>query len=83
MTEKTTSGYMGRVLRVDLSREKISEESLDNKILREYLGGTGLGTKYLYEEVPAGVEWSDADNRIMFLPALLEALRSVAPVLSR
>ncbi len=57
---------MGRILRVDLGREQISEESLDNETLRKYVGGTGLGAKYLYEEVPPGVEWSDAENRIMF-----------------
>jgi aldehyde:ferredoxin oxidoreductase len=59
-------GYMGKILRVDLSSEQISEESLDNETLRKYVGGTGFGTKYLYEEVPPGVEWSDADNRVMF-----------------
>ncbi|GAG27684.1 unnamed protein product, partial [marine sediment metagenome] len=66
MTLKATGGYTGRILRVDLGREQISEESLDNETLRKYVGGTGLGAKYLYEEVPPGVEWSDADNRIMF-----------------
>jgi aldehyde:ferredoxin oxidoreductase len=59
-------GYMGKILRVDLNSEQISEETVDSETLRTYVGGTGLGTKYLYEEVPAGVEWSDADNRIMF-----------------
>jgi aldehyde:ferredoxin oxidoreductase len=63
---KTIGGYTGRILRVDLGREQISEESLDDETLRKYVGGTGLGTKYLYEEVPPGVGWSDADNRIMF-----------------
>jgi aldehyde:ferredoxin oxidoreductase len=63
---KTIGGYTGRILRVDLGREQISEESLDSETLRRYIGGTGLGAKYLYEEVPPGVAWSDADNRIMF-----------------
>jgi aldehyde:ferredoxin oxidoreductase len=59
-------GYAGKVLRVDLSSEKISEEKLDEATLRKYLGGTGMGAKYLYDEVPPGVEWSDAANRIIF-----------------
>jgi len=63
---KAIGGYTGRILRVDLGREQISEESLDSGTLRKYVGGTGLGAKYLYEEVPPGVEWSDAENRIMF-----------------
>ncbi len=66
MDEKVTSGYAGKILRVDLSREKISEESLDDATRRKYVGGSGMGAKYLYEEVPPGVEWSDAENRIMF-----------------
>lgn len=66
MALAATGGYTGRIMRVDLGREQISEESLDNETLRKYVGGTGLGIKYLYEEVPPGVEWSDAKNRIMF-----------------
>ena len=66
MAASAIGGYTGRILRVDLGREQISEESLDNETLRKYIGGTGLGAKYLYEEVPPGVEWSDAENRMMF-----------------
>lgn len=59
-------GYAGKILRVDLTNERVSEERLDGDILRQYLGGTALGAKYLYDEVPPGVEWSDPENRIMF-----------------
>jgi hypothetical protein len=52
-------GYVGKILRVDLTNERISEEILDSKTLRKYVGGTALGAKYLYEEVPPGIEWSD------------------------
>ncbi|MFC2005606.1 aldehyde ferredoxin oxidoreductase family protein [Chloroflexota bacterium] len=58
-------GYTGQLLRVDLTNEKITEEKLDEETARKYLGGTGLGAKYLYEEVKAGTEWSDEDNRII------------------
>lgn len=59
-------GYAGKILRVDLTTERISEEVLDRETLRKYIGGTALGAKYLYEEVPPGTEWSDPENRIMF-----------------
>jgi aldehyde:ferredoxin oxidoreductase len=59
-------GYIGRVLRVDLSRNKVSVEPLDTSIVRRFIGGAGLGAKYLYNEVPQGVEWSDPENRLMF-----------------
>jgi aldehyde:ferredoxin oxidoreductase len=66
MAVKNIGGYMGKVLRVDLTGERISEESPDPATLRKYVGGTGMGVKYLYEEVPPGVDWSDPENRIMF-----------------
>ncbi|MEJ2109495.1 MAG: aldehyde ferredoxin oxidoreductase C-terminal domain-containing protein [Acidobacteriota bacterium] len=61
-----TGGYLGRILRVDLTSEKITTESLDESILRKFIGGAGLGAKYLFDEVPAGVQWSDPENRLLF-----------------
>jgi aldehyde:ferredoxin oxidoreductase len=75
MAETTIGGYMGKILRVDLTSERLSEESPDIETLRKYIGGTGLGTKYLYEEVPPGVKWSDAENRIMFMTGPLSGTR--------
>jgi aldehyde:ferredoxin oxidoreductase len=58
-------GYAGKLLRVDLTSERITDEILDEETARKYLGGTGIGAKYLYDEVPASVEWSDERNRII------------------
>lgn len=74
-TETGVGGYVGKILRVDLTNERITEESLDRKTLRKYIGGTALGAKYLYEEVPPGVEWSDPENRIMFFAGPLSGTR--------
>src|SRR4030043_407759 len=59
-------GYTGRILRIDLSEGKIWTEDLDVAILKKWVGGVGLGAKYLYEEDPPGVEWSDPDNRLIW-----------------
>ncbi len=59
-------GYMGRVFRVDLSRGQMTEGRLEETTLRKYVGGIGLGAKYLYEEVPPGVGCFDAENRLIF-----------------
>ena len=56
-------GCHGRVLRVNLSESSISEEELPGSTVRSFLGGGGVATKYLYDEVSPGVEWSDDDNR--------------------
>lgn len=58
-------GYMGKVLRVDLTDGVITEEPLDPAIAGQYVGGSGLGAEILYREVPPGVEWNDPENRIV------------------
>lgn len=58
-------GYAGKLLRVDLTSGRITEETPDELTLRKYPGGTALAAKYLYDEVPAGVQWSDPENRML------------------
>lgn len=60
-------GYAGKLLRVDLTSERVTDVELDEETVRKYVGGTGLGAKYLYDEVPAGVSWSDEANRLIML----------------
>jgi aldehyde:ferredoxin oxidoreductase len=57
-------GYLGRILRIDLTEGKVVSESIDETILRKYVGGASLGIKFLYDEVPPGVEWHDSENRL-------------------
>jgi len=42
------------------------DEAIDEATLRRYLGGTGLGMKYLMEEVDPKLEWSDPKNIFFF-----------------
>lgn len=58
-------GYAGKFLRVDISEGKLSDEVFDEATLRKYLGGTGIGSKILYEEVPPDADWSDPVNRVI------------------
>ena len=60
-----TKGYAGRLLRVDLSTGQMSDEAVDPATMRKFVGGTGLGAKILYDEVPPGVEWNDPRNRFI------------------
>lgn len=68
-------GYAGKFLRVDLSTAQFTEERLDEQILRKYVGGTGIGAKYLYEEVPPGIQWSDPNNRLIIASGPLGGTR--------
>jgi aldehyde:ferredoxin oxidoreductase len=65
MSGKKNLSYRGKFLRVDLTSGQIWSEKLDERSYRKYLGGTGYGTKVLYDEVPPGVGWSDAENRLI------------------
>ena len=58
-------GYAGKFLRVDMTTAKLTDISFDEKTLRKYLGGTGIGSKILYDEVPPEIEWSHPENRFI------------------
>ena len=64
MTESKVGGYAGKFLRVDLTSERLSNAVFDEETLRRYIGGTGIGSKILYDEVPPTASWSDPVNRI-------------------
>ena len=50
------SGFMGKILRVDLTHQKVTEEPLPREDASLLLGGCGLATKYLFEELKPGVD---------------------------
>ena len=58
-------GWMGKVLRVDLSQGVISEEPLDKKVAKDYIGGRGLGIYYLNREVSPQVEALSPANKLV------------------
>ncbi len=60
-------GFMGKILRVNLSDGKISEEDIRQDWIKDFLGGAGLATKYLYEEVPKGVDPLGPKNKLIFM----------------
>ena len=66
MLDLTTIGYTGKILRVDLSGQKIGLDELDQKTVEKWVGGVGFGAKYLYEEVSPGVQWDDPENRLVW-----------------
>ncbi|MDO8750278.1 MAG: aldehyde ferredoxin oxidoreductase C-terminal domain-containing protein [Dehalococcoidia bacterium] len=59
-------GYMGKLLRVDLTSGNITEETLPDSTYRKYIGGVGLGARIIYDEVPPGVSSFDPENRLVF-----------------
>ncbi|MEM1644689.1 MAG: aldehyde ferredoxin oxidoreductase family protein [Ignisphaera sp.] len=51
MTLQDYFGYVGRILYIDLSKEKIEEKTLDPDDIELFLGGIGLATKIIVEEI--------------------------------
>ncbi len=74
-------GYMGKVLRVDLSAQKIASEDLPPQIAKDYIGGAGFGVKHLFDEVPAGADPLGEENKLIFAPGPLSG--TTAPCASR
>jgi aldehyde:ferredoxin oxidoreductase len=59
-------GYHGRVLVVDLNTESYRWDIVPEKILRQYIGGIGLGTYLLYKYCPRKVDPLSGDNPLIF-----------------
>jgi len=65
------SGYMGKILWVDLSNETIKEQELPEKTYREYYGGYGLAAKLLYENMKPKLDPLSPEALLGFFPGLL------------
>lgn len=75
MQSNYKGGYIGKILRVDLSTGKIGEEGLPgNDVLRKYIGCWGLALRYLYDLLPPGYDAQDAENPMVFMTGPLTGL---------
>jgi len=61
------SGFMGKILRVDLAHRKASVEPLPGGDAALLLGGCGLATKYLFEELRPGTDPLGPENKLIFM----------------
>jgi aldehyde:ferredoxin oxidoreductase len=62
-----TFGYVGKLLRVDLRSQKTEDEKLADEFSRKYIGGSGLASRMIYDEVKPETEPLDPDNRLVFM----------------
>ena len=59
-------GYMGRNLVVDLNSSSISEAPFEEETYRRFIGGYGLGAKFVFESQEAGADPLGAENILGF-----------------
>ena len=58
---------MGDLLRIDLTARTVSEETIPPQIVRDYIGGKGIGTHYLLDEVAPEVDPLSPANKLIFV----------------
>jgi aldehyde:ferredoxin oxidoreductase len=63
-----TGGYSGKILRINLTDKTSKEEKLPLEIAKDFIGGAGLGIKYLFDEVKPGTDPLGPDNKLIFAP---------------
>ncbi len=61
------SSYMGKILHIDLTREKFTDIDIPSWLRDSYLGGKGFGAKLLLDLVPENADPLGPDNVLMFL----------------
>lgn len=74
--EMKAKGYMGKILRVDLTSRKFVVEELTDKLAEQFIGGCGLGTKILYEETAAGIDPLGPENLLIFATGPMNGTRA-------
>jgi len=74
MDKAIPGGYNGKILRVDLSNQKITTEELDSLFCRRYIGGAGFIIHYLWKELRPGVDALSPDNKLIFALGPLSGL---------
>ena len=60
------NGWIGKILRVDLSNSSYAVEDLDPDLAKDYIGGRGLATKIFFDEVDPAVDAFSPDNKLIF-----------------
>ncbi|KJS20784.1 MAG: hypothetical protein VR72_13505 [Clostridiaceae bacterium BRH_c20a] len=59
-------GYWNKLLRINLSTKKVTEEEFSQEDAQLFLGGSGLGTKIIYEELSKDSEPLGPENLLIF-----------------
>ncbi|MGE0078831.1 MAG: aldehyde ferredoxin oxidoreductase family protein [Bacteroidales bacterium] len=58
--------YQGKILRVNLSNGTIKSEDLQMDLAKQYIGGRGLGTKILMNEIDPKIDALSKENKLIF-----------------
>lgn len=59
------NGYRGKILRIDLSNKSYTAEKLAYDDALKFIGGRGLGTKIMFDEVDPTIDAFDPANKLI------------------
>jgi len=59
-------GYMGKILRVDLSTGRVSTEPINAQIAKDYIGARGYAARIIYDEVDPQTDPLGPGNKLIF-----------------
>ncbi len=59
--------YIGKILQIDLSSERIEEKALPEDDYFNFLGGTGLATKIIFDMVDPSIDPLSPNNILVFM----------------
>jgi len=72
------TGWIGQLLRVNLTSGECKVEKLDPVLARDYVGARGLGSKILYDEVDPKVDPLSPDNKLIFMTGPLTGTMAIS-----
>ena len=67
--------YNGKILKVNLKRQEIEEETLDKELYSNYLGGSGLAARLFLDRLSAERDALSEDNPLIFMSGPLTGTR--------
>ncbi len=62
---KWKGGWVGKILRVDLTEKKIKEQKLDRDLALNWIGGRGFAIKILWDELLPGTDPLSPGNKLI------------------
>ncbi|MGQ9719419.1 MAG: aldehyde ferredoxin oxidoreductase family protein [Nitrososphaerales archaeon] len=62
-----SGGYKDRIIRVNLTKPRVSIETLKEEHKRKFLGGSGLAAKTLYDELDPKTDPLSPENKLVFM----------------
>jgi len=70
-------GWVGKILRVNLTEGDCFVEDLDPDMAKAFVGGRGVASKFLFDELPPAIDPLDPANKLIFATGPLTGTRAI------